>query len=255
MQSRLFKPCLLTLMIAALACANLFSGPVSAQEGGAKLWYQTVRVTYKPKPNRKPPVSSQRKTVYRVYRTPLLTLQWRLFQRGDGNVKNEVDPKKVFASDDQVKLAITANQAGYLYVVNQPEGKDGVLLFPDPTVNGGKNYVEKNKEYFLPDKCDDTPDSKDCWMDWTAEPETENLIVIFSRDEITTLPSTVKKAHDVIKREDIENIVAGSSKKVRQSKGYDIPGSKAARYATWVQNIDTSDNEDLVTTIKIKHGE
>jgi hypothetical protein len=262
MQSRLLKPCLLTLMIAALACANLFSSPVSAQEAGSKMWYQTAKVTYKPKPDRKPPAVvqpdrkppavGQRKP---VYRSPFLTLQWRLFERGDGNVKNEVDPKKVFAFDDQVKLAITANQAGFLYVVNQPEGKDGILLFPDPNVNGGKNYVEKNKEYLLPDKCDDKPDSKDCWMDWTAEPETENLIVIFSRDEITTLPGTVKNANDVIKRDDIENIVARSSKKVRQTKGYAIPGAKPARYATWVQNIDTSDNEDLVTTIKIKHGE
>jgi hypothetical protein len=252
MQSRLFKPCLLALMIAALACAGLFTDRASAQEGGAKLWYQTAKVTYKPKPDRKPPSSGTRKP---VERKPLLTLQWRLFERGDGNVNNEVDPKKVFAFNDQVKLAITANQAGYLYVVNQPEGKDGVLLFPDPNVNGGKNYVAKNKEYRIPDNCVDQPDPKDCWMRWSPEPETENLIVIFSRDEITTLPSSVKKALDVIKREDIENIVARSSKKVKPFKGFAIPGSKAARYATWVQNTDTTDNEDLVTTIKIKHGE
>ena len=240
-------------MIAALACAGLFTNRASAQEGGANLWYKTANVTYKPKPDRKPPAGvTTRKP---IERKQLLTLQWRLFVREDGNVRSEVDPKKVFASNDQIKLAVTTNQAGYLYVVNQPEGKDGVLLFPNPNVNGGKNYVAKNKEYFVPDKCSDKPDAEDCWMDW-PEPDTENVIVIFSRDEITSLPGTVKTAGDVIKREDLENIVARSSKKVKPFTGkLAIPGAKAARYPTWVQNTDTSDNEDLVTTIKIKHGE
>jgi hypothetical protein len=241
-------------MVAALACSNLLSDQVAAQEGGAGLWYKTANVTYKPKPDRKP-AATQRK---RVEPKTLLTLQWRLFERGNGNVRNEIDPKKVFESNDQVKLAITANQAGYLYIINQPEGKDGILLFPDPTVNGGSNSVAKNKEYFIPYKCEGKPDPNDCWMEWSAEPDTENLVVIFSRDEITTLPKTVSKAQDKIDKADIEKIVANSSKKVRPFFGSGrlaIPGAKAARYPTWVQNTDTADNEDLVTTIKIKHGE
>jgi hypothetical protein len=256
MQPRLFKLCLLTLVIAALACSNLFSVTVSAQEGGAKLWYKTANVTYKPKPDRKPsPSTRQRKP---VEPKSLLTFQWRLFERGNGNVSEEVDPKKVFGPKDQVKLAITTNQAGYLYIINQPEGKDGILLFPDPTVNGGANYVAKNKEYFIPGKCVDTPDPDDCWMELSVEPDIENLIVIFSRDEITTLPKTVKKAKDKINKADIEKIVANSSKKVKPFYGSGklaIPGAKPARFPTWVQNTDTADNEDLVTTIKIKHGE
>jgi hypothetical protein len=254
MRSRLFKPCLPALMVVALACAGPFSGRVSAQEGGAKLWYKTANVTYKPKPDRKPPERPRK----RVEPKSLLTLQWRLFERENGNVKNEVDPKTVFGPADQVKLAITANQAGYLYIINQEQGKDGVLLFPDPNVNGGANYVEKNKEYFIPDKCDNEPDAADCWMEWTPKPDTENLVVIFSRDEITTLPKTVTKAHDVVKRADIEKIMANSTKKVRPYFGSGklaVPGAEAARYPTWVQNTDTADNEDLVTTIKIKHGE
>jgi hypothetical protein len=251
MHSRIFKPFTLVIILAAFVCASLRTDRVLAQEGGAGLWYKTATITYKKKPDRKP--VGHRKT---VERKSLLTLQWRLFERGNGNVRDEVDPKRLFASNDQVKLAITTNQAGYLYIINQPEGKDGLLLFPDPTVNGGENFVAKNKEYVIPDKCDNTPDAKDCWMEWTPEPDTENLIVIFSRDEITTLPRTVKKARDVIKRADIEKIVASSSKKVKPYTGkLAIPGQKASLYPTWVQNIDTRDNEDLVTIIKIKHGE
>jgi len=233
---------------------NLFSGQVSAQEGGSGLWYKTAKITYKPKPDRKAMASAPPRRT--VERKSLLTLQWRLFERNDGNVREEVDPARVFAANDQVKLAVTTNQAGYLYIINQPEGKDGRLLFPNPNVNGGKNFVAKNNEYFIPDKCSDTPDAKDCWMEWSPEPDTEYLIVIFSRDEITTLPSSVKRAGDVIRRDDIEKVVANSSKKVKPYTGkLAIPGQKAARYPTWVQNTDTRDNEDMVTVIKIKHGE
>ena len=251
MQSRLFRPCLLILIFAALVCANLFSDTVSAQEGGAGLWYKTANVTYKPKPDRKAP-AAPRKT---VERKSLLTLQYRLFERANDNAKEEINPTKAFASNDQVQLAVTTNQTGYLYIINQPEGKDGVLLFPDPNVNGGQNLVAKNKEYLVPDNCVDKPDPKDCWMGWD-EPDTENLIVIFSRDEITKLPQSVQKAHAVIKKEDIKKIVTNSSKNVKPFTGkLAIPGQKAARFPTWVQNIDTRDNEDLVTIIKIKHGE
>ena len=252
MHSRLLRPCLLTLTLVALVCGDLFSGSVSAQEGGAGLWYKTANVTYKPKPDRKPTTTRRRPVEVKS----LLTLQWRLYERGNENVREEVDPNKLFASNDQVKLAVTTNQAGFLYIINQEEGKDGVLLFPNPNVNGGENFVAKNKEYFIPDKCSNTPDAKDCWMEWTAEPGTENLIVIFSRDEITTLPRSVKSAGDTIKRADIEKVVANSSKKVKPYTGkLAIPGQKAARFPTWVQNTDTRDNEDLVTIIKIKHGE
>jgi hypothetical protein len=255
MQSRLLRPFLLTLITAALVFGSLFSDSTSAQEGGAGLWYKKANVTYKPKPDRKPTTTS---TTPRppVQRKTLLTLQYRLFERGYDNAKEEVIPNKTFGPKDQVQLAVTTNQAGYLYIINQPEGQDGKLLFPDPNVNGGQNFVARNKEYLIPDNCVDKLDPKDCWMGWSPEPDTEKLIVIFSRDEITTLPRSVKNAGDVIERRGIEKIVANSSKQVKPYTGkLAIPGQKAARFPTWVQNTDTRDNEDLVTIIKIKHGE
>ena len=252
MLSRLLKPCLLTLITAALVCGSLFSDPISAQEGGAGLWYKTAKITYKPKPDR--PVSTTRRPP--TERKTFLTLQYRLFERQNDNVKEEVSPNKTFGPKDQVKLAVTANQAGYLYIINQPVGQNGVLLFPRPDVNGGNNYVAKNKEYFIPDKCSEELGAEDCWMEWTPAPDIENLIVIFSRDLITSLPRSVKNAGDVIERGSIEKIVANSSKQVKPFTGkLAIPGQKAARFPTWVQNTDTRDNEDLVTIIKIKHGE
>src|SRR3712207_9583640 len=40
------------------------------------------------------------------------------------NVQEAVDPKTVFRTGDQIKLVVAANQDGYLYIVNQPQGGD-----------------------------------------------------------------------------------------------------------------------------------
>ncbi|MCI0486248.1 MAG: DUF4384 domain-containing protein [Blastocatellia bacterium] len=240
-----------TLLIAAALGGLLFQGitgkSASAQVQGADLWYSKATITRKKKPNR-PPVR-QKKVV-----ASLLTVQWNLLKRGDGNIKMEVDPETVFETGDQVRLSITANQNGFLYIIAQPEGRNGVLLFPDPTVNDGKNYVTKDKEYLVPYHCDDKPDPEDCWMEMTPPAGTEKLLVIFSREKITTLPDKVKKAGDEVRAEVIEAIEAGSEQKVEKITGkLVIPGRPVVPYATRVRNINRNDNEDLMTVIEIKH--
>ena len=224
-----------------------------AQEQGAKLWYSKASIKRVNKPNRRP-VRPRPKTQKVV--ASLLTVQWNLFKRGDGNTKIEIDPETIFATGDQVKLAITANQDGFLYIIAQPEGKNGLLLFPDPHVNEGKNLVEKDKEYLIPYHCDDKPDPSDCWLEMTPPAGTEKLLVIFSRDQITTLPDKVIRIGDEIKAEVIEELEANSEQKVEKITGkLSIPGRPVAQHATRVRNINRDDNEELITIIEIKHGE
>ena len=90
-------------------------------------------------------------------------------------MQEETDSTKEFQTGDKVKLAITANQNGYLYIVNQPEGKDGVLLFPDLRINKGQNYVVKDQEYSVPSYCQGFDDPKDCWWQMVPPAGTETL--------------------------------------------------------------------------------
>src|SRR5438128_1060885 len=77
----------------------------------------------------------------RIERVPPLTFQWRVIKRANGNLQQETSPYTVFHAGDQVKLAITPNQDGYLYIIHNTEGQDGVLQFPDSRINNGQNYV------------------------------------------------------------------------------------------------------------------
>jgi hypothetical protein len=246
-----------TWLIAAAACALLvpaiFVPDVEAQKQGAPLWYSVVTVKRVTKPNRQRtrPVPKTGKQ-----KANRLTLQWHLIERIDDTTREEADPNQEFQTGDKLKLAITTNQDGYLYIINQPEGKDGVLLFPDLRINKGQNYVTGDKEYVIPSYCQDFDDPKDCWFKMIPPAGTETLIVIFSRDKITTLPNKIEEPNAPVKRALVEQLISTSEQKVKQVTGdLAIPGKKAVHYATRVQNTNLQDNEELIATIELRHGE
>lgn len=250
MKARSHKTLLIAGPVVALLAPAIWVSSVEAQKQGAPLWYSVVSVKRVAKPDRKPASK-----LPATQRAALLTLQWHLLRRVDDNTTEEADASKEFQTGDKVKLAVTTNQSGYLYIVNQPEGKDGVLLFPDLRVNNGQNRVLKDKEYVIPSYCEDLGE-KDCWFKMTPPAGTETMIVIFSRDRITTLPNQIAKPYSPVKRSAIEELIASSEQKVKQLTGkLAIPGQKAVRYATRVQNTNLKDNEELIAKIELTHGE
>lgn len=258
MRSRLSKTCLIATAVGALLVPAIFAPGVDAQKQGAPLWYSVVTVKRVDKPNRQRahPVPKTGKQ-----QAALLTLQWRLLERGDNNVQQEADPSQVFHNEDQLKLAVTTNQDGYLYVIHRMNNGDGRLVFPDPRSNEGRNEVKKNQEYVVPSYCPTFPNPKDCWWEMAPPTGRENFIVVFSRDEFEKLPRRVamnngEYEYPIIKRDLIEDLADTSRKDVKEATGrLRIPGKPAARYATWLQNSNLKDNEELIATIQLKHGD
>lgn len=240
-----------SLLILILAC-GLFGPALAAQtKKGSLVWGQPVSITRKTKPNR-----VQSAGFKKVQVAPLLTLQWRLLVRGNGNIQQEVDPSQEFSTGDQLKLAITANQDGYLYLISQPEGKDGIIVFPDQRINNGQNLVKRNQELVVPSYCrgvEGLIDPKDCWWRMAPPAGRETFIVVFSRDKIKTLPAA---AGEIVKTEIIDELRSGSGQKVEQNVGANpLPGRPNIRFATRVQNTNAKDNEELIATIEFTHGE
>lgn len=251
MRMRLSKHFLIAAALTALFVPGTLLPSVEAQKQGEPLWYSVVTVERVKKPNRQPA-----RPVKKTQQAALLTLQWHLLERGDGKNRKEADPNQEFHNGDQLKLAITVNQTGYLYIVNQPEGKDGVLLFPDLRVNSGRNYVLKDREYIVPSFCPAYKDPEDCWFEMSPPAGTERMIVIFSRDKITTLPNDISQPNPTVKRAIVDQLISSSEQKVKQVTGeLAIPRQKAVRYATRVQNVNRKDNEELIATIELRHTE
>lgn len=255
MRSRLSKTCLIAAAAGALLIPANFVPAVGAQKEGAPRWYAEVTVDRVKKPDR-PTVHPLPKT----QPAALLTLQWRVLKRGDNNVQLEADANQVFRTGDRLKLAVTTNQKGYLYVIHRMNNGDGKLVFPDPRSNNGLNEVKKNQEYVIPSFCPGFPDNL-CW--WQMDPPTgrENFIVVFSRDPYEKLPRRVTAdngdyEYPVIQHDLIEHLTNTSKQEVKEVTGrLTIPGKPPARFATRLQNINLKDNEELIATIQLKHGD
>lgn len=265
MKSRLFAISLAALAGACLLGQSLANNTVPVTVDNRYIWDEPVKIKQPttPKPGRRRPPNRPKADTNGEEVSPLLTLKYKVLKRGDGNSQDRVDPGRQFAIGDQLKLAITPNQKGFLYVVHRSVGVDGRVIdkphviFPDPRVNNGVNTVEKDREYVVPQFCQDFENPDDCWWEITPPNGKEFFTLIFSRDEITGLPNKLT-ADDVAKDAGAisEQVVEAIKKSSGQTLAHtDKVSSRRAELSggVFVQNTNRNDNEELVDTIEIKH--
>ena len=244
-----------SILIAA-AIVGLIAEPliwVGAQDSSI-VWDKPVEVKRVVKPKRE---TTRRRP--KIERTPLLTIQWRVLKRNPDGTELETNPTTMFHTGDRLRLAITPNQEGYLYIIHHSEGRDGAIIFPDSRINDGQNFVKKDQEYVLPAYCP-TPefnDPRDCWWRMTPPGGQEIFTLIFSRDLITSLPNRVTEEGGVVKQSLISEIEADSHQALKRTSRPELSpqqGGGAGRYIVWVTNTNSKDNEELIETIVLTHG-
>lgn len=243
----------------------LFTTDVGSAFGqvGAATWDKPQDVVRKEKPKRTYRPRPRYKKRPQREPSPLLTVQYRVLIRRPNGTEGESSMASVFHSGDQLRLGVTANQDGFLYVVHQKEGQDGQIMFPDSRVNGGENYVSRNQEFVLPPVNCPAPTPDHCWYLVTDDPEKEFFIFVFSRDQITDLPNSAgaseaakqSLASGILKKEVIENYI--KSARIQDYKIYSRPAhaaSPTSRYAVWVTNLNRSDNEEIILRVPLNKG-
>jgi hypothetical protein len=226
-------------------------------------WDKPQQVERKAKPKRVYHPTPKVKARPPVQLAPLLTVQYRvLIKRPDGS-EGESSVASVFHPGDQLRLGVTANQDGFLYVIYQKENQDGLIMFPDSRVNNGENYVSRNREFILPPVNCPVPDPSECWYKVTNDPTKEFFIMVFSRDQIVDLPNqpqatgAVKAAlsSGILKKEVIDSYI--QSARLQDYKIYSRPAKASnpgSRYAIWVTNLNRSDNEDIIIRVPLNKG-
>ncbi len=238
-------------------------GVVAYGQDQAATWDKPQPVQRKEKPKRVYHPTPKAKVRPKVQLAPLLTVQYRvLIKRADGSI-GESSVASRFHVGDQLRLAVTANQEGYLYIVYQKENEDGLVMFPDSRVQNGENYVPKNKEFILPPVDCPLPDPAGCWYTVSDDPAKEFFIIVFSRDQILDLPNApggaaaVKSAlaNGILKKEVIDSYI--TSARLQDYKIYSRPAratSPSSRYAVWVTNINRADNEEIIVRVPLNKG-
>ena len=260
MRDRFVRYCLVALAVTGLLTQSLGASAWARPQGrSSDVWSEPQPI----KPPR-PPKNAPRRNVSRRQpirkspaAAPLLTLQWRVLMRGQMNVAAEANPTAIFHAGDQVRLEVTANQPGYLYVIQMTQASDGrplapaQLVFPDSRIDGGRNYVDKNVAYTVPGICPGFADSHDCWLMFGKAAGDETFVVIFSRDMITDLTAQVLGNGAEGARAAIDRLRINSGQQLVRSSA---PGSAGAgRFVTWSTNRNASANQEIIETIVLQH--
>jgi len=80
---------------------------------------------------------------------PALGLRYTILKK-KSDEQAEADTDAIFHAGDRIRLAVEANDDGYLYVVNRGSSGTWKLLFPSPEVKDGDNRVQKRVRYEIP---------------------------------------------------------------------------------------------------------
>jgi hypothetical protein len=258
MRSRSLNIILITIVIAGLLTQAFVGSEAAAGiSDSAFVWDVPVKITptARPKPNRQRTAKRTQTIKKGVEQAPLLTLKYRLLRRGDGNSSQSIDPATALLTGEQLKLAVTTNQDGFLYVVHRSVDQDGRIIdqprmiFPDPRIKGGKNEVTKDTEYTVPAECRELDDPEDCWWELTPPAGREVFTVIFSRDEIRGLPAP----GSTVDLKELEKIKAGSGQTLRREKEINTVTRKTLSDGIFVQNTNRKENEEIFETVEVNH--
>lgn len=262
MRFRIIIVCCIAALLGLFSLLVINNAPTNAQESSTT-WDKPQQIQRQAKPKHVYKPKPKHTTRPKTELSPLLTVQYRVqIKRPDGST-GESSLASVFHTGDQLRLGVTANQDGFLYVIYQKEGQDGLIMFPDSRVNNGQNEVNKDQEFILPPANCPAPDPNDCWYKVTNEPAKEFFIIVFSRDQIVDLPNkaggsdAVREAlaSGVLKKEVIDSYI--KSARWQDYKIYGRPANAknpGSRYAVWVTNTNRGDNEDVIVRVPLNKG-
>jgi hypothetical protein len=245
------------LLFLLMGSSLLASQTNNAMVSFGGVWTAEKVVVRKTKPNRV--VAAKRPA---TVKSPLLALQWRVLNEGKDGKPQAIDSATPFKTGERFQFEFTVNQNGYLYIMQNTEDGDGQVIFPNPNINNGDNYVKKDVKYTVPANCSEnfSENSGNCWLafDNTIPKDgKEAVTVIFSREKITTLPNSNeevnKLAEHMVKKQTISTLrndsPTATSYNYKQLKGL----SAKQQFVTVVTNQNVKDNEELVATFNLMH--
>lgn len=263
----------LIMLFASTSLLNaLLTTPARAFDSSGLYWDEPVAIKQpaRPKAGRRRTAARPPADKHGEELSPLLTIKYKLLERVTGGDGRMVDAAQTnFSVGDQLRLSLTPNQHGYLYVIHHSVDNNNNIvdqphvIFPSPRINDGKNEVNKDETYVVPKFCPEFDDPKDCWWEITPPSGRDFFTVIFSRDEITDLPSNLSEADVTTNAKDAVAVkTLEAFNRERDANKQSVAHTKQIRFKSkrstdedgiFVQNTNRKDNEELIDTIELRH--
>ncbi len=114
-------------------------------------------------------------------------LGYTLFVRDSNGRSVRAEPSREFHNGDRVRIALEPNVDGYLYVFHT-EGDDAPeMIYPDPRLDGGENWIEAHVPIEVPSS--EEMDERLRWFTFYGNAGIERLYVVVTREPLASVPA------------------------------------------------------------------
>jgi Domain of unknown function (DUF4384) len=113
-------------------------------------------------------------------------LGYTLFMRDPNGRAVRVEPGREFHSGDRVRISLEPNVDGFLYVFHTEGAGQPQMIYPDPRLNEGENWIEAHVPTEVPSS--DQADERYHWFVFDNNPATERLYVVVTRKPLPSVP-------------------------------------------------------------------
>src|SRR6266850_4449243 len=109
-----------------------------------------------------------------------------LFSRDSNGLAVRVDPARIFHKGDRVRVLLETNSEGYLYIFNTTDNGPPVMLYPNPELDRGGNYIRSHVPFEIPSSM--AAEERLRWLVFDEHGGDERLYFVFSHEPLAGVP-------------------------------------------------------------------
>jgi hypothetical protein len=113
-------------------------------------------------------------------------LGYTLFMRDPNGRSIRVEPGHEFHNGDRVRISLEPSVDGYLYVFHTEGDGAPEMIYPDPRLDGGENWIEAHVPIEVPSSQES--DERLRWFTFYGAASTEHLYVVVTRQPLPLVP-------------------------------------------------------------------
>jgi hypothetical protein len=114
-------------------------------------------------------------------------LGYTLYMRDSNGRSVRVEPGHEFHSGDRVRISLEPSVDGYLYVFHTEGAGQPEMIYPDPRLDEGENWIEAHVPMEVPSS--EQADERYHWFVFDNNPATERLYVVVTRKPLPLVPT------------------------------------------------------------------
>ena len=114
-------------------------------------------------------------------------LGYTLFMRGANGRSVRVEPTREFHNGDGVRISLEPNVDGYLYIFHTEGHGAPEMIYPDPRLDGGENWIEAHVPMEVPSS--EESDERLRWFTFYGNSGVERLYVVMTRSPLSSVPT------------------------------------------------------------------